>query len=335
MLRNFIFWILKNIKIYKFFNKKDFGITVVCFHRISDKTDYSYPSMTVNVFKGLIKYYNDNYSIILPKDVNCKTSKPKLIITFDDGYKDFLTTALPVLVHYNVPAIMNVVVNSVLTGELFWTQKLSQIINNKVDLNESLIICLNGINKTYYLSKSNAEKTALELFHVLKQIKVKLRNEIIDNLLSDSYRAMPPFILNVDDLKLCLKNNILIGSHSFTHEILNADCSEVDISKEIKGSKLVLEEIIGKSVNVYASPNGILNERIIHSASEAGYKYFLTTEEQIYTPIPNTSIEIVPRVLLYDKSVDENILRSYFFHSQCNFFLKTFKRRINKILNRK
>jgi len=38
-----------------------------------------------------------------------KSLRTKIVFTFDDGYKDFLTTALPILLHYKVPATVFIV----------------------------------------------------------------------------------------------------------------------------------------------------------------------------------------------------------------------------------
>ena len=68
-----------------------------------------------------------------------------------------------------------------------------------------------------------------------------------------------------------------IGSHTVSHPILTK-LSELEMQKEIVGSKERLEEIIGQKILWFAPPGGIYNEAVIHFAQEANYKYFRTLD---------------------------------------------------------
>ncbi|MBI3520966.1 MAG: polysaccharide deacetylase family protein [Bacteroidetes bacterium] len=278
--------------------------------------------MPLDIFHSLIKYYSENYSVILPDQISQKTDKPKLIITFDDGYKDFINIALPILVHYNIPAIMNIVVQPLLTGKPFWTQKLSYVINKKLELKENLDIEIGGQHKKFTLTPENAEKITLEIYRLLKDSATETRSIIISDLMEEAGIGPVNLLMDVNDLKLCMANNILIGSHSYSHEILSEKTSDVILEKEVKESKIELEKIIGQAITIFASPNGELNQKILNLAKEVGYKYFLTTEENIYLPNSDSSINVVPRILLYDKTVNENILRTRLFHANSKALFK-------------
>ena len=77
------------------------------YHSISD--DKSNLSVSVNNFERQIKYlYTSGFRTVQFNSVNKKIKKP-LIITFDDGYKDNLINALPILKKYNFNSICFVV----------------------------------------------------------------------------------------------------------------------------------------------------------------------------------------------------------------------------------
>jgi peptidoglycan/xylan/chitin deacetylase (PgdA/CDA1 family) len=297
-------------------------VTVVCFHRISNNTDHSLPSMRLDVFHRLIKFFAKNYTVITLEDVFKQTSKPKLIITFDDGYKDFISGALPILAHYNVPAIMNVVVQSVITGKTFWTQKISFIVNKKIELKQDLKININHKEICLNISIENSEACALELYELLKDLSVDQRTSIIDQLFIEVGDEIKVDFMDTNDLNVCIDNNVIIGSHSFSHESLSETVDEKILHKEIFESKAELKESIDQNVEIFASPNGAENPKIIELASEAGYKYFLTTTYEVYSPKLNSKIDIVPRILLYDKTAEENIMRTKYFHAKLKKILK-------------
>ena len=77
------------------------------YHSISD--DKSNLSVSVNDFERQIKYlHNSGFRTVQFNSINEKVKKP-LIITFDDGYKDNLINALPILKKYNFTSICFVV----------------------------------------------------------------------------------------------------------------------------------------------------------------------------------------------------------------------------------
>ena len=323
MLKKILFSALKNFKFSYAGQKKDFGITAVCFHRISDEIDYAYPCMPVHTFHGVIEYFSQNYSIILPNDIGKPTPKPKLIITFDDGYKDFYTNALPILIKFNASAIMNLVVDSLLTGENFWTQKISQLVNHKLKLGETLKIAYNDIEYNFTITPKNSERVSLEICSILSEILMEKRMEIIDDLIEKTAPLDRLKMMNTNDVKECLKNNISIGSHSYTHDNLTLKSTEEHLHKEIIESKAILEKTLNTKIESFAFPSGKNKVELYQFLINAGYKNAFTTEDKIYTPIPNSKINVIPRIILYGSSVDENILRTNLFHA-----------RIKKILNK-
>lgn len=88
-------------------------IPILMYHSISDHREESHPYYHVNtspaVFDMHMKYLHDNnYSVInlqdLEKSFDTQDSSHYVVITFDDGFHDFYTTAFPILKKYNFSA---------------------------------------------------------------------------------------------------------------------------------------------------------------------------------------------------------------------------------------
>lgn len=81
--------------------------------------------------------------------------------------------------------------------------------------------------------------------------------------------------LNLAELKQLQSQGVEIGSHT-VHHLALADLSPEDKLKELKDSKLVLEEKLGQKVEFLAYPYGSHSSSIAQFMAEAGYQCGLT-----------------------------------------------------------
>lgn len=98
------------------------------------------------------------------------------------------------------------------------------------------------------------------------------------------YNAWDSHVLNVKkpiaDINLIREFSNLgieFGSHTISHPYLTK-ISKNEAFKEIKDSKKMLEDIIGKEVLSFCYPYGDLNEFIVDAVKSAGYKLAFTTK---------------------------------------------------------
>lgn len=107
ILRNTLAGILLAIRNFadQFFKFEE--ILVLTYHSIS-KNSWDY-SIDPEIFEKQIKFLAENYSVVpLERIVDYAKNKINLpsktvAITFDDGFKDFYSTAFPILKKYNMP----------------------------------------------------------------------------------------------------------------------------------------------------------------------------------------------------------------------------------------
>lgn len=92
------------------------GPYILMYHSIAEGSDDPY-TVPPNRFQDQVSWLVEHGFEFLPlsylvkvlKDGDYKNLRNKVAITFDDGYRDFLTDALPVLLHYKVPATVFIV----------------------------------------------------------------------------------------------------------------------------------------------------------------------------------------------------------------------------------
>ncbi|MDB5194032.1 MAG: polysaccharide deacetylase [Parcubacteria group bacterium] len=97
-------------------------------------------------------------------------------------------------------------------------------------------------------------------------------NPIVHNL---------PHYLTWDMVREMDASGMTIASHTLTHPYLSKLTPE-ELRKEIQGSKILIEENLGKPVKHFASPFGYTNAEIQGIVKDAGYETARTTYKGIY-----------------------------------------------------
>jgi peptidoglycan/xylan/chitin deacetylase (PgdA/CDA1 family) len=80
-----------------------------------------------------------------------------------------------------------------------------------------------------------------------------------------------PGVLTWEEIKKMSDNGMVIGSHSLDH----AGMTKVDdqqLRAELEKSKKILEEKIGKKIDLFSYPGGDYNDRVIDFVKRAGYQ---------------------------------------------------------------
>ncbi len=202
-----------------------------------------------------------------------------VLITFDDGYRDNYLNAFPVLIKYNIPAVVFLTTEPIETDNpLFFDALRFGLMNTsrlKLDLQD---ICL----RKYFLDKKNKTHIAgiiREIMNFSKKMdyasKTRLIRTIYDRLdLEWAEGKNKKIYLSWDEIREMSKSNIEFGSHTVTHPQLSALSFE-ECKEELIKSKQVIEDRINKPVRALAYPfggNKDFNEMVEKAAQEAGYE---------------------------------------------------------------
>ncbi len=153
-------------------------------------------------------------------------------LTFDDGYEDFLHTAVPVMERLGFSATLFVVA-SLLGKESSWK----------------------GIRE-----------------------------------------PMPRFrVLGAEHLREVSARGMEVGAHSMTHVMLPGLESEL-LEREVNGSRRVLSEILGETVEGFSYPYGILDRAAVQAVRQAGYAYACSVKGWV-----ERSVYDLPRIPISEK----------------------------------
>ena len=298
-------------------------LTVLSLHRISEDRDYFFEPISPEQFTKLLEYVTRKYTIInfelLHK--NSTYSKPPLILSFDDGYYDFIEHALPILNRFGVPANHNLV-NSCLSGNMtIWTQELNTIFCylKRNGITDDQIISSKG--RPFSDCANSWFNYYQNFFNFLCGIKYSQRKAILDSLkceygVRSNYRMM-----DWSDASKLVRAGIEIGSHSYRHDSLSTLDTEEEMQSEILNSIVEMKKKLEVEISILAPPNGLCNVSIISYAQKIGIKNILLVGDQITSLATLThDFNVFHRIGMANESESEMILRTELFHSRIRRF---------------
>ena len=183
-----------------------------------------------------------------------KTNEFMVAITFDDGYKDNLYQALPILTKYEVPASIYVTTRFLNQEVDIWWYELGEVIQNRTEIN------FQYKEKKFNFLLDNKKRKFLayqDLMKLFKSLKIDEQNELIETITNTKKRKNYSHIcLNSEEILMLEKNPLItIGSHGHNHQNLKI-LSDDEVKYEITKSSEVLENLIKRKVKHFAYPFG-------------------------------------------------------------------------------
>ena len=200
-----------------------------------------------------------------------------IALTFDDGYRNNLDLALPVLEEFNVPATFFVTAVRAIGEDHLWPDWL--------DLGTALIEEPLELGGRSYRENRHGQLASDE--NTLNQWLINHPNPqatgLNEALPSELIRARPDLdeywqLLDENDLKrLAASPLVTIGAHGVTHGSFTP-MERASARDEMRRSKLWLEETIGQPVTALAFPFGHYTREILDDADRLGYRYQLAVD---------------------------------------------------------
>lgn len=208
------------------------------------------------------KYYFISIDELFDALLKKKKIKGKtILVTFDDGYVDNFTYALPILETLQIPAAFFITTSHLNTDNELWWDELGRMILQTEQLPEKIsLIPSNAQDSKMVLSSLNKEILFNTIHDHLKFADFLSRNKMLASLRKQINntinRNTDNRLMNFDELKKMSQSNIVtIGAHTVNHVSLSVQ--QIDNQhNEIDEGKNVLEKLIQKPVKFFAYPYG-------------------------------------------------------------------------------
>jgi peptidoglycan/xylan/chitin deacetylase (PgdA/CDA1 family) len=206
------------------------------------------------------------------------------VVTFDDGWKDNFSNALPILRAHNLPSLVFLPFDYIGNGCLFWQETLVHLLIRVVNetrrdpsRRDEFKALLDDVGLAWLL-ESEQRDLRLPIIEAVSAQK-QLGRERIDALAGtlatklgvrlDQLSTVDGFIdwSQVEEMR---RHGVSFGGHGVKHHLLTM-VSGACADDEIRGSKEALERSLKPTVATFSYPNGYHTSEIAAKVKEVGY----------------------------------------------------------------
>ncbi|MFX1504006.1 MAG: polysaccharide deacetylase family protein [Promethearchaeota archaeon] len=215
-----------------------------------------------------------------------KIKKKYVILTFDDGLKNVVINAYPIMKKIGAKGCLYITSGIIDKNQLLWGDFIDVFIRNHSKNNSIFNFIYKGQKINYNLkSERNINNTIGEIKAKLRDMSIEERNshlnlfKVKNNI--QNFEKVPEdyLIANWKDLILLKKEILEIGGHTRSHPNLEFLNDEKYFYKELYGSKLKIENKIGYPIKHFAYPGGYYNKFVIHYVKKYDYLTAVTVQE--------------------------------------------------------
>jgi peptidoglycan/xylan/chitin deacetylase (PgdA/CDA1 family) len=237
-------------------------LSILIFHRVLPLPDPMFPTeIDAAAFDRICSWLRTLFNVLPLDEAVVRLRSGTLptraaCITFDDGYADNRTQALPILQRHGLPATFYVA-TGFLDGGRMWNDTVIEALRrtgrSSLDLRA---LDIEGIAELD-LGALPQRRAAIET--ILRHIKHRRPDERL--ALAQTIAAMAEvelpndLMLTSEQVREMRAAGMLIGAHTVSHPIL-AKLSAEEARDEIVGCRLRLQDILGEPIAHFAYPNG-------------------------------------------------------------------------------
>jgi peptidoglycan/xylan/chitin deacetylase (PgdA/CDA1 family) len=276
------------------------------FHRVGYDKDKLWPPMKPELFQKIIGYITSKYTVVnlehflQDPTAFAKQKKPLSTILFDDGYKDNIEYAAPILEEHACLASFYVVTDCINRNIPTWTYIVDYAV--QYTKRKNLQFHFDYVPAALqHLSLAHKQDEIKKLKPWMKTLSNYRRKEIMESLLQQCDVSVPGnLMMNWREIQQLSSSGFSVGSHSHTHPMLAKLESEAEIVEELLLSKQEIQKNAGIDPQTISYPIGSFDERVIRLSKEAGYRYGLAVEQKFFNT-GKDNLYAIPRVELYEE----------------------------------
>jgi peptidoglycan/xylan/chitin deacetylase (PgdA/CDA1 family) len=279
---------------------------ILCYHRIADGVeDSSHLCVQPDNFAAHLEEIDRWREPSSLSNLSRPSRRPRVVVTFDDGYRDNLNVALPIAEEKGIP--ITVFVTSGMLGDTngFWWDRLGALLRARPNRPSEFTLAVDGRTRAIPVGTGDLQSDFRAVRSHLLPLGVDEIGCALDAV-SEQWSVAstaPPDArpLTHDELcRLAAADLVTIGAHTVDHVRLR-DRSEGEQLQTITASKQELERLLGRKVGHFAYPFGRrddFDDRTVDAVRLAGFESACTTLPG--SADPSTDRYRLPRRLVMD-----------------------------------
>ena len=243
--------------------------------------------------------------------------KNPALITFDDGYRECIDIALPVLKRAGAKAVFFISTDHVTDRKAFWWDRTNYLVKRST---KTRIEVDYPVHTVYDLTAEprNRAKVVTRMLDVIKEtfaLDVERYLQALGTALGvpwgpeDDRRITDTALMTWGQIRTMRREGMDIASHTRTHRVLQTLPAD-DLREELVGSRRILEEQLDEEVRAIAYPVSLSageHDEIFAAVRTAGYDLGFSTSCGLGPLGAKTNPLDIQRIW-----VDPNLSHSYF-----------------------
>jgi len=252
------------------------GAIILFGHRVSEDDEGYLQGLNPKWLDQQLAYLTRHYEILpLEALVRCfetGTAVPKrsVVLTFDDGFRDNLDNALPILEQHRAPATVFVVTGALTSGELPWSQRLGFLFQHTpaTELSHPLA----GPEPQDVSTPARRKAVYARLKLPLRSLGRSVREQTLGEL-ARLLRVEAPKdrMLTWAQARTLMAAGVAIGAHTYSHALL-AEISAEEAHWEMRQSREDLRERMGIEHPFFCFPAGSHSPRLFQEVRALGFR---------------------------------------------------------------
>jgi len=235
--------------------------------------------------------------------------KPLAAVTFDDGYRDTYSLALPLLERKGIPGAVFVVTDLIGTTRLQRHDALFLLLRRALTAWRRPEPMVADALRRHGASAMSAQRVAHEAQgerfltpRILELLPCSRVDALIESLAEEfgDVAIGRDDLLSLDGAMLAemVRRGMVVGSHTATHPVLTLEDREA-VRREAQLSRTRLERELGIEIRHFAYPGGHFDAEAVEAVAAAGYRFGYTTcfhRDRLYPELT------LPRRVFWERS---------------------------------
>jgi peptidoglycan/xylan/chitin deacetylase (PgdA/CDA1 family) len=269
-------------------------------HRVSPEVDPTWQPTHPAVFRDVVRWLSANADVT-PLESERTSGLPRVVLTFDDAYADFIEYAVPILEEYKLPACQMVVTACLQSGRPPWTTEVVDFFRSRSDGDISRLSRRDPALPT--------TKTATEVqrfIALLKEHPSRSREARFGwflELVRDG--DFPRTRMASAEQLRSLSGLFSLGLHSHSHEDMSKE-SDAFFERDLEMGIDAYQALFGSRPFVYSFPNGGSRPSLVETLRSRQFRFILETGER---PAKRGS-DVIQRIQIGEDAYPASVARA-------------------------
>lgn len=260
-------------------------------------------------FISLLQFLQQDYSVVpletLLAEPKRSGGRPKVAITFDDGWEDNYRVVFPHLLAYQMPVTIFLCTDLVGTDAVLPEERFARLWKRCEAMGRLASLTADftewGMGRTAKTGAISRSQWSEEF----KRVPMDARLLLLDHF-EERYKApkvTTTRFMGWDDVRIMMNTGLVqFGSHTGRHVSLTSE-TDREIRRELETSREMLASRTGSHSSAFAYPNGMYDSRVASVVRSVGFTTAVSTDFGAATRKSNPMA--IPRIAIDDTTVSD------------------------------